>query len=69
MGSNTIHDPTDCVVAPKQNLSVYLFRRFPYGISAKLDLISFLLWMPLLLLLDTLAFSKSLMVLSKVTNH
>jgi hypothetical protein len=29
MGSNTIHDPTDVVVAPKQNLIADLFRRFP----------------------------------------
>jgi hypothetical protein len=32
-------------------------------------LISFLLWPPLMLLLNTLAFPKSLLVLSKVPNH
>jgi hypothetical protein len=36
------------------------------GVAADSDLISFLLWMPLLLLLNTLAFPKSLLVLSKV---
>jgi hypothetical protein len=36
------------------------------GVAAKSDLISFLLWPPLLLLLNTLAFPKSLLVLSKV---
>jgi hypothetical protein len=39
------------------------------GVVAESDLISFLLWPPLLLLLNTLAFPKSLLVLSKVPNH
>jgi hypothetical protein len=39
------------------------------GITAKSDLISFLLWTPLLLLLETLAFPNSLLVLSKVPNQ
>jgi hypothetical protein len=39
------------------------------GIAAESDLISFLLWTPLLLHLDTLAFLKSLLVLSKVPNQ
>jgi hypothetical protein len=39
------------------------------GVAAESDLISFLLWRPLLLLLNTLAFPKSLLVLSKVPNH
>jgi hypothetical protein len=38
-------------------------------VAADWDMISFLLWTPLLLLLKTLAFPKSLMVLSKVPNQ
>jgi hypothetical protein len=34
------------------------------GVAAESDLISFLLWLPLLLLLNTLAFPKSLLILS-----
>jgi hypothetical protein len=39
------------------------------GVAAESDLISFLLWALLLLLFNTLAFTKSLLVLSKVLNH
>jgi hypothetical protein len=39
------------------------------GIAVQSDLIASLLWTSLLLLLDTLAFSKSLLVLSKVLNQ
>jgi hypothetical protein len=39
------------------------------GIAVLSDLISSLLWTPLLLLVDTLAFSMSLLVLSKVSNQ